>query len=147
VKNTFNNYFKTGIEVRCVAVEYSDYSAVDWTVYFKNTGTKNTSILKDLWDYYPLTPYSLQLNQWMAWQLDRPEQGDGLVQPFRRDKCDEPVKTFSLRGLNPAAQYEVTNFDVEGTTRISGKELMEKGLTVEIKDNPGSALITYKLSK
>jgi alpha-galactosidase len=98
-------------------------------------------------DYYPLTPYSLQLDQWIAWQFNRPEQGDGVIQAFRRDKCDDSAKTFRLSGLDPAAQYELTNFDVEGTTKITGKELMEKGLTVEIKDKPGSAVITYKQTK
>jgi alpha-galactosidase len=88
-------------------------------------------------DYYPLTPYSLQLDQWIAWQFNRPEQGDGVVQAFRRENCAEAVKTLRLSGLDPTAQYEVTNFDVEGTFKITGKELMEKGLTVEIKDKPG----------
>ncbi len=28
----------SGLEVRCVAVEYADFPIVEWTVYFKNTG-------------------------------------------------------------------------------------------------------------
>ena len=39
---------KTGLEVRCVAVEYLDYPAVEWTVWFKNTGTADTPILEDI---------------------------------------------------------------------------------------------------
>jgi hypothetical protein len=35
----------TGLEVRCVTVEYADFPAVEWTAYFKNTGKKNTPIL------------------------------------------------------------------------------------------------------
>ena len=35
----------TGLVVRCVAVEYRDFPAVEWTLYFKNTGDKNTPIL------------------------------------------------------------------------------------------------------
>ncbi|MFC1462498.1 GH36 C-terminal domain-containing protein, partial [Verrucomicrobiota bacterium] len=95
-------------------------------------------------DYHPLTPYNLQLDQWIAWQFNRPEQGDGVIQAFRRDKCEDTTMTFHLGGLDPAAQYELTNFDVEGATRVSGKKLMDKGLTVEIKDKPGAAVITYK---
>ncbi len=37
-----------------------------------------------LGDYYPLTPYSLQRDQWIAWQFDRPDLGGGEVQAFRR---------------------------------------------------------------
>ena len=39
---------KTGLEVRCVAVDYSDYPAVDWTVWFKNNGKQDTPVLKSI---------------------------------------------------------------------------------------------------
>ena len=95
-------------------------------------------------DYYPLTPYSLANDVWIGWQFDWPNEGEGCVQAFRRSKCEEPVKTFRLSGLDSGASYEVTNFDVKGSIRISGKELMEKGLKVEINGKPGTAVITYK---
>jgi alpha-galactosidase len=85
-------------------------------------------------DYYPLTPYSLAHDQWIAWQFNRPEEGDGVVQAFRRARCGNASLVCRLRGLDPDARYEVTNFDVPGTTLASGKDLMEKGLTVEIPD-------------
>ncbi|HEX2974275.1 MAG TPA: NPCBM/NEW2 domain-containing protein, partial [Tepidisphaeraceae bacterium] len=39
---------QTGLQVRCVLVEYSDFPAVEWTLYFKNTGTQDTPILEDI---------------------------------------------------------------------------------------------------
>ena len=39
---------RTGLEVRCVSVEYTDFPVVEWTVYFKNTGNRNTAILEDI---------------------------------------------------------------------------------------------------
>ena len=39
---------KTGLEVRCVAVVYSDYPTAEWTLYFKNAGTTDTPILSDV---------------------------------------------------------------------------------------------------
>ena len=30
---------ETGLEVRCVAIEYHDFPTVEWTLYFKNTGS------------------------------------------------------------------------------------------------------------
>ena len=89
-------------------------------------------------DYYPL----LSTGPWLAWQYDRPQEGDGLVQAFRRG--DESVHTHRLSGLDPAARYAVTNFDIEGSTEVSGKELMEQGLKVEINDKPGAAVIVYR---
>jgi alpha-galactosidase len=97
-----------------------------------------------LGDYYPLTPYSLATDQWIAWQFNRPESGDGAVHAFRRGANPVESQTFHLSGLDPAAQYDVTNFDVAGATAMSGQDLMTKGLTIDIKDKPGSAIILYK---
>jgi alpha-galactosidase len=95
-------------------------------------------------DYYPLTAYSLEETVWMAWQFDVPEKGEGLVQAFRREKSDEAAQVYKLRGLDPDVLYVVANLDSDSPTQISGRDLMEKGLTVEIKNKPGAALITYK---
>jgi alpha-galactosidase len=100
-----------------------------------------------LGDYYPLTPYSLQLDRWIAWQFDRPEQGDGVIQAFRRGKNDELTKTFRLHGLDQAGQYEVTNLDTATPQKLSGKELMENGLPVVIKGQSGAAVIVYKRAR
>ncbi|OHB80918.1 MAG: hypothetical protein A2V98_05615 [Planctomycetes bacterium RBG_16_64_12] len=96
-----------------------------------------------LGDYYPLTSYSLQQDHWIAWQFNRPEPGDGVVQAFRRAKCDGPAMTFRLRGLDQSGQYEVTDLDAAAPAKVSGKELMEQGLTVVIKGQPGAAVIVY----
>ena len=37
-----------GLQIKCVAVEYSDYPMVEWTVYLKNNGSSNTAILEDV---------------------------------------------------------------------------------------------------
>ena len=39
---------QTGLVVRCVAVEYHDFPTVEWTLYLKNTGTKDSHILSDI---------------------------------------------------------------------------------------------------
>jgi alpha-galactosidase len=108
-------------------------------------------------DYYPLLPCSANSDcssdpskersaafEWAAWQFNRPEQGDGMVQAFRRDQDDEPVKTLRLRGLDAAANYEVTDLDAKTPTMVSGSELMHRGLRVEIKEKRGAAMIIYK---
>ncbi len=94
-------------------------------------------------DYYPLTVFNPASDVWMAWQFNRPEQGDGVVQAFRRNANQEDLQTFRLRGLDPMMEYEVTNFDVAGSTRVSGKDLMETGLIVPIANVPGAAVIMY----
>ncbi|MBN1902720.1 alpha-galactosidase, partial [Candidatus Sumerlaeota bacterium] len=39
---------KTLLEIRCEAVEYKDFPAIEWTLYFKNNGQKDTPILSDI---------------------------------------------------------------------------------------------------
>ena len=77
--------------------------------------------------------------EWIAWQFNRPAQGDGTVQTFRRKQCGEGVQP-RLAGIDPKAAYEITNLDVEGITKASGAELMENRLTVEIEDKPGAII-------
>ena len=45
-------------------------------------------------DYYPLTRYSLDNAVWMAWQFDRPEIGEGVVQVFCR--ADSPYESATF---------------------------------------------------
>ncbi|MBL7223728.1 MAG: alpha-galactosidase [Candidatus Brocadiae bacterium] len=98
-------------------------------------------------DYWPLTSWRAELDVWMAWQFDRPEVGEGVVQAFRRPESIYESARFVLRGLEPSATYEIRNADVEGTTKLSGRELMEKGLLVSIPTQPGAAILFYKRLK
>ena len=36
------------VEVRCEAIEYLDFPTVEWTLYFRNTGTVDSPILEDI---------------------------------------------------------------------------------------------------
>ncbi|MCF6286148.1 MAG: alpha-galactosidase [Candidatus Hydrogenedentes bacterium] len=38
----------SGLEVRCVVVEYADFPTVEWTVYFKNNGATDTPVLANI---------------------------------------------------------------------------------------------------
>ena len=124
---------------------------LDWNFYRKMVAQFRRTADLMLADYYPLTSWSLDDSNWIAWQYNRPETGEGMIQAFRRDKCEDATRTFRLNGLDPTAQYEVTNFDVAGSTKVSGgstplttgKDLMEKGLSMAIQDKPGSAVIAY----
>lgn len=94
-------------------------------------------------DYYPLTSCSRQSDQWVAWQFDRPDFDRGFVQAFRR--IDSPYESarFPLRGLDPNVTYVVTRLDVAEETRVTGRELMEKGLLVNLPQRPAAAVVTY----
>ncbi len=97
-----------------------------------------------LGDYYPLTPYSIQPGDWIAWQFDRSALRGGVVQAFRRDKNESPSRVLRLQGLSRSAKYEVTNLDSGTVRRMTGKELLDQGMTVEIPSQPGSAILFYR---
>jgi len=108
-------------------------------------------------DYYPISPCSANADcmgipngeqsaafEWAAWQFHRPQQDDGMVQAFRRDRSDDSMKQLRLRALDAAAIYEIDNVD-EGTPKtVSGAELMEQGLALEISEKPGAAIVFYR---
>ena len=98
-------------------------------------------------DYYPLTTYNTGEDTWAAFQFDRPESGDGMVQAFRRPGSPFEAARFQLRGLQPGARYTVTDLDAAGSKELTGRELMDMGLSVVIKAKPGAAVITYKRVK
>jgi hypothetical protein len=97
-----------------------------------------------LGDYYPLTDYSTENTVWMAWQFDRPEEGKGIVQVFRRPKCGDASQRFRLRGLDPAANYEVTNLDSAQPEEHRGQSLLTDGLPVQLDACPAAAVFVYQ---
>jgi alpha-galactosidase len=100
-----------------------------------------------LGDFYPLTMYSLGKDAWMAWQFDRPECGEGMIQAFRREKSIFETGRLKLFGLVPDARYEIIDVDRSEPQQATGRELMNKGLLVSIPDQPGAALIRYRQVK
>jgi len=98
-------------------------------------------------DYYPLTSYSMENNVWMAWQFDRPDLGEGMIQAFRRADSIYESARLKLQGLDPDARYRITDLDVQGGKEMTGRELMEKGVSVAIPMQPGAVVIIYKRVK
>ncbi|MCU1305103.1 MAG: hypothetical protein JWQ87_5387 [Candidatus Sulfotelmatobacter sp.] len=108
-------------------------------------------------DYYPLLPCSQNSDcatdpskersaafEWAAWQFNRPEEGDGMLQAFRRDESDQMEGNLRLRGLDPTATYEVTDLDAKAPRTISGRDLMQQGLGVQIKEKRAAVIVIYK---
>ena len=100
-----------------------------------------------LGDYYPLTPYSLANDAWIGWQFDRPEEGDGVIQVFRRGDSIYRQAELKLHGLDAEKEYAITDLDTSKVTRTNGRELMEQGFTIQIATKPGTSLLTYEVVK
>lgn len=90
-------------------------------------------------DYHPLTPHSITTDSWIAWQFNRPELGWGILQAYRRQDCVYESARFNLVGLEAKIIYKVRNLDSDHADELSGRELMDYGLLVNIQVRPGSA--------
>ena len=84
---------QTGLQVRCVAVEYRDYPVVEWTLYFKNTGSNDTPILSDI--------QSLDL------QIRRQSGAEFVLHHHTGDNCtaDSYEPHQSLLGTNSTQRF------------------------------------------
>ena len=95
-------------------------------------------------DFYPITPYSLAEEQWIGWQFNRPGEGTGLVQAFRRAKCVYESARLPLMGLDAKARYQASSVDApDAPIELTGEALMKDGLPVVITEKPGAAIYTY----
>jgi alpha-galactosidase len=95
-------------------------------------------------DFYPLTPCTLSADVWIAWQLHRPDQDEGLVLAFRRKDSKQPTLPVKLRGLKPETKYTVTLLDDQRRPAVrdmAGRDLAN--LTLELSAPRSSLLVRY----
>jgi len=98
-----------------------------------------------LCDFYPMTSYTTANDAWIAWQFDRPESGQGVVQAFRRANSIYESARFKLRALDPKARYVVADLDKpDAPQELAGGELMDKGLLVTAETQPAAMVFAYR---
>ncbi len=101
-------------------------------------------------EFHQLTDETREPNVWSAQQYHWPKKDAGVVLAFRRVNSEEPTRMIRLRGLDPNARYEVSGFGSEPRQTVTGKTLMEQGLTVQIGKKaahascPSYAAIKYR---
>ena len=95
-------------------------------------------------DYYPLTsPVSIESQTTVAYQLHRPDLQSGVVLAFRRANSPWSESSLSLRGLDPAATYEVEDADGRGGVSLVEGATLAAGLAVSLESPESSALFFY----
>jgi alpha-galactosidase len=98
-------------------------------------------------DYYPLTAYTQAPDAWMAYQLDRPDLGEGLVVVLKRAESPYSAARLRLREVEAGARYRVESLDGGPARMAAGKELIEQGLEVTLAKRPDTALIRYSRAR
>ena len=97
-------------------------------------------------DYYPLTGDTGAADIWVAMQFHRPDLGEGLLLAFRRKNSPFVAADFRLHALDPDATYELADADTRRKRRVTGRELTEKGLRINMETAPDSRLVFYRLA-
>lgn len=102
--------------------------------------------LRGYWleDYYPLTGDGDLTGDdvCLAYQLNRPSDGTGIVVAFRRSAQAPATLQVALRGLQLDAVYEFTDDATGQIFSHRGSELSE-GLMLAFPDGPSSILLRY----
>lgn len=95
-------------------------------------------------DYYPLTPWTMAPDQWLAWQLHRPDLDEGIILAFRHQQCPYSALQVNLREIKTDQTYVVQFIDEDHrsvTRKMSGRELAT--LELQIPGRHQSLLIRY----
>lgn len=117
---------------------------IDYAALRKLFGAWRSTAQNYYGDFYPLTKYSIDKESWIGWQFDRPEAGEGMVQIFRRPQSVYTGASLQLKGLDPAAQYKVTNMNTDESQTFSGAELLGNGLPITMHERPEAFVVAYK---
>lgn len=121
---------------------------LDYDFLRKTVGDWRQYAADYLGDFYPLTSYTTGNDAWLAWQFDRPEEGRGVVQAFRRANSIYESARLKLRGLEAKARYVVNDLDKpHALQECAGSELAEKGLLVTAPAQPAAIVLTYRKLK
>jgi alpha-galactosidase len=96
-------------------------------------------------NFYPLSEVNANPRDWCIMQYHLPDEQDGIVMAFRRDKSPYGSYNCHLREIDPTATYQVAmyhTYDPETPLTMKGSDL-EK-LNIEIDASPGSVIVEYK---
>ena len=137
--------FRTGIAMLTgLGYDTRNNKTLDYALLRKLIAER-LQVVDYLWsDFYPLTGWSSEADVWMAWQFDRPEDGKGLIQAFRRPKSVYESARLPLRGLDPAATYRIRDLDNSTESRVSGRELLDKGIAIIIPTPRAAVIFVYE---
>lgn len=96
-------------------------------------------------DFYPLTDWSADSNQWLAFEFHDPAKGEGIVQAFRGAGTANSETAFKLQGLDTNASYVLTDWDAPtSSTAHSGLDLMTKGISVSGQGKQQALVFHFK---
>lgn len=134
----------TGLEVRCEVIEYADYPAVDWVVYFRNTGDQDTPIMEDV----QALDVSLPVDPPGTCIVHHVEGGHHHVDAFRPlQDVLEPRRPLTLGGISSYPDLPFFNVEWPGGGVITGIGWTGPWTTDVIRDASDSLSVTAGMNE
>lgn len=93
-------------------------------------------------DYYALTEWTRDKAKWLAWEFVDKARNEGVMEVFRRSKCDNAEQTLFPKGLKDGTDYYFCDFDAKTVTKVKGSEVNKNGFTVKL-DKKSSATTVW----
>lgn len=94
-------------------------------------------------DFYPLTECNDALDVWCAMQFDRPTNGDGIIEVFRRENSPYETAIFDLKGISENKNYKFTDLDGD-EFMLSGSEIIKNGIRLKITEKRKAKIYLYQ---
>ena len=88
-------------------------------------------------DYYPLTPFSIENDRYVAREFYRPERKEGFAQVIRLEHCLQEEFLLILKGLSEKCEYQFRDVETGECFTADGNELMNKGIKISIPNRSG----------
>ncbi|MCC7377425.1 MAG: alpha-galactosidase [Verrucomicrobiales bacterium] len=104
--------------------------------------------IRDLFtrDFYPLTPWTENTGEVLAFQFHDPVSGRGVVQVFRGPTLEPMSLRVKLRGLSSGSKFRVFDWDQPGkSSEYLGSRLTEQGLPVTFGTESSALVSTYEV--
>ncbi len=99
-----------------------------------------------IFHHTPDTVSSLE-NGFSALEISAPGSEKGAVAVFTLSDSKSDKYTVIPKGINPSFDYIITLDNIDSSFKVSGYELMTKGLEINIPASLSSELILYKVEK
>lgn len=101
-----------------------------------------------LWGGGDMSKHTRPHTEWVATQYHRPDLDEGMILAFRRPDSPYGSAQVSLRGIDPAATYEVSwdSKDKNDKKIVPGEKLIH-GFEIVLPEKRSSDLIVYRKAK
>ena len=88
------------------------------------------------------------MDKYLAMQYSSFDANEGFAVVYKREMITDNSTVLKLNGLEENVTYVVKDFLSDSVlTEVTGLQLMENGVSVNLPENPDAAVITFAVKK